>query len=56
MRTSAHTPNGALRRRRHLILLRPAVLLLRLQRLIAFLDEEFAFEELETFVDNAVDC
>jgi hypothetical protein len=43
MRTSTHTPDGAL-------------LLLGLQILVALLDEEFAFEELETFVDDAGNC
>jgi hypothetical protein len=55
MRTSTDTPDPAFRRRRrHLILLRPTVLLLRLQLLIALLDEELAFEELETFVDDTI--
>jgi hypothetical protein len=55
MWVSAYTPNRApARRRRHLILLRPAIQLLRLQPLIALLDEESAFEEFETFVDDTI--
>jgi hypothetical protein len=42
------------RGRRHLVFLRPAVLLFsKLQLLVALLDEEFALEEFETFVDDA---
>ena len=45
---------GRRRGRRHLVLLRPAVLLFgKLQLLVALLDEESAFEEFETFVDDA---
>jgi hypothetical protein len=42
------------RGRRHLVLLRPAVLLFdKLQLLVTLLDKELALEEFETFVDDA---